>query len=55
VGRKKVKEEKQRSGAGGGCKGVEHGGEVEEEGDVMFGDGAAGGWAQAMELRQLAL
>jgi hypothetical protein len=55
VGRGKVKEGKQRSEAAGGCNQVEHGGEVKEEGEVMFGDGEGGGGAEGMELHHLAL
>jgi hypothetical protein len=57
VGREKVKEEKQRSGADGGCKKVERGGGVKDESEVMCGagDGAGAGGAQAIELRHLAL
>jgi hypothetical protein len=57
VGRKKGKKEKQRSGAGGGCIEVEHGGGVKDEGGVMCGggDGAGAGGAHAIELRHLEL
>jgi hypothetical protein len=55
VGRKKVTEDKQRSGAGGGCNKVECGGGAKDEGGVMCGDGAGAGGAQAIELRHLEL
>jgi hypothetical protein len=50
-----MKGEEQRSRAGGGSNEVEHGGEVKEEGEVMFGDGEGVGGGQGMELRHLAL
>jgi hypothetical protein len=55
VGREKVIEEEQRSGAGGCSNEVEHGCEVKEDGEGMFGDGGRGGGAQAIELRYVAL
>jgi hypothetical protein len=57
VGRKKVTEDKQRSGAGGGCNRVECGGGGKDEGGVMCGagDGAGAGGAHAIELRHLEL
>jgi hypothetical protein len=55
VGRKKVIEEEQRSGAGGCCNEVEHGCEVKEEGQGMFVDGDGGGGAQGIDLRHVTL
>jgi hypothetical protein len=55
VGRKKVIEEEQRSGAGGCCNEVARGCEVKEEGEGMFGDGERGGGAQRIDLRHVTL
>jgi hypothetical protein len=60
VGRDKVKEEKQRSSAGGDCDGLEQAGvesegEVYEEGKGMFQEGKSGGGAQAIDLRHVTL
>jgi hypothetical protein len=56
----KRREEKQRSGAGRCCDGVQRDGvdrgyEVKEEGEGMCEDGEGGGEAQPMELRHVAL